>query len=196
MFVSEKPPLVFFLDERPLVKSKRFWLGMILSVAGVTGVMYYKKDFAAAKTITGIFLALGASLAFAVYAISAKIVFKKNDSRQAFSVISIYTTLGLAVLAFTFGDVKSSLALNAWQWECVIISSITGIALGHTLYYAAMRRIGATIPSLLLLAQPFLVLAISHIVFEESMNVPQLLSGAILLTGSAIAIWAQEHLSN
>ena len=186
--------LVFFLDERPLAKSKRFWLGMILSVAGVIGVMYYKKDFAAAKTLTGILLALGSSIAFAVYAISARIFFKKNDSRQAFSVTSIYTTLGFAVLTLSFGNIKASLSLNAWQWACVVISSITGIALGHTLLYAAIRRIGVTIPSLLLLAQPFLVLAFSHIVFRESMNIPQLLSGAVLLTGSAIAIWAQEHL--
>ena len=88
--------LFFFHDERPLAKSKRFWFGMILSVAGVIGVMCFKKDFAQIKTLTGIFLAIGASLAFAVYAISAKIFFKKNDSRQAFSVTSIYTTLGFA----------------------------------------------------------------------------------------------------
>ena len=186
--------LVFFLDERPLVKSKRFWSGMLFSVAGVIGVMYFKKDFAQVKTITGISLAFGASLAFAVYAISAKIAFKKTDSRQAFAVTSIYMTLGLAFLAFAFGNVKESLSLNTWQWACVVISAITGIAFGHTLYYAAMRRIGVTIPSLILLAQPFCVLAISHFVFKESMNIPQLLSGGVLLTGSAIAIWAQQHL--
>lgn len=187
--------LVFFLDERPLAKSKRFWIGMTLSAAGVIGVTYYKTDFAAVKTITGIILAFGASLAFAVYAISARYFFKNNDSRQAFSVTSIYTTLGLAILTFAFGDIKSSLALNTWQWSCIVISSITGIALGHTLYYAAMRRIGATIPSLLILAQPFVVLAFSHIIFKESMNIQQIISGGILLTGSAIAIWAQEHLN-
>ena len=186
--------LVFFLDERPLAKSKRFWSGMILSVAGVIGVMYYKKDFAQVKTITGISLTIGASLAFAVYAISAKIAFKKTDSRQAFAVTSIYTTFGLLILTFTLGDIKGSFSLNTWQWVCVVISAITGIALGHPLYYAAMRRIGATIPLLILLAQPFCVLAISHFVFKESMNIPQLLSGGVLLTGSGIAIWAQQHL--
>ena len=186
--------LVFFLDERPLAKSKRFWIGMTLSIAGVIGVMYFKKDFVAAKTITGIFLAIGASMAFAAYAISTRIFFKENDSRQAFSVTSIYTTIGLAILTFALGDIKGSIELNVWQWVCIIISSIIGIALGHPLLYAAIRRIGATIPSLILLAQPFLVLAVSHIVFKESMNILQLLSGAVLLTGSGIAIWSQECL--
>jgi len=188
--------LIFFLDERPLAKSKRFWSGMVLSLAGVIGVMYFKKDFAQIRTITGISLAIGASLAFAVYAISAKIAFKKTDSRQAFAVTSIYTTIGLAILTLTLGNIKGSLSLDTWQWICVVVSAITGIALGHPLYYAAMRRIGATIPLLILLAQPFLVLSISHFVFHESMNIPQLLSGSALLTGSAIAIWAQEHLKH
>ena len=186
--------LIFFLDERPLAKSKRFWLGMILSIAGLSGVMFLKKDFAEHTTITGIFLALGASLAFAVYAISAKIAFKKTDSRQAFAVTSIYTTLGLAILMFKYGNMRESLTLNTWQWSCIVISGITGISFGHTLYYAAMRRIGATIPALLLLAQPFTVLAFSYFIFSESLNLFQLFSGIILIAGSILAILAQQHL--
>ncbi|MBN2590329.1 MAG: DMT family transporter [Sedimentisphaerales bacterium] len=186
--------LIFFSDEKPLAKSKRFWFGMILSIVGVFGVTYFKQDFAETKTITGICLAIGAGLAFAIYAISARIAFKRTDSLQAFTVTSIYTTIGLAVLTFSLGNIKQSASLNTWQWVCVVISGITGIAFGHPLYYAAMRRIGATIPSLILLAQPFTVLAMSYFIFKESMNVPQLLSGVVLLGGSAIAIWAQQHL--
>ncbi|MEJ2648262.1 MAG: DMT family transporter [Sedimentisphaerales bacterium] len=187
--------LIFFLDERPLARSRRFWLGMIFSIIGVTGVMYYKADLTAARTLTGVILALACGFMFAVYAISAKVAFKNVDSRRAFSVISIYTTGGLAILAFLFGDVEKSLHLGAWQWSCVIISAITAIALGHTFYYAAMRRIGATIPALIVLAQPFLVLAFAYIVFDKSLNLPQIFSGIILLTGSALAIWAQKHLN-
>lgn len=186
--------LVFFVDERPLVKSKRFWLGMILSLAGVTGVMYYHADFTAARTMMGIILSLASGLFWAVYTIAAKIYFKESDSLHAFSVTSIYTTIGLGVLTFLFGNVAGSLHMNAWQWSYVIISSIIGIALSHVLYYAAMRRIGATIPALIILAQPFLVLAFSFFLFGESMNFMQLVSGMILLAGSAIAIWAQEHI--
>ena len=186
--------LIFFLDEKPLAKSKRFWLGMILSVVGVFGVTYFKQNFAETKTITGISLAIGAGLAFAIYAISAKIAFKNTNSLQAFAVTSIYTTIGLAILTFSIGNIKESASLNSWKWVCIVVSGITGISFGHPLYYAAMRRIGATIPSLILLAQPFTVLAMSYFIFNETTNLPQLLSGIILLSGSAIAIWAQQHL--
>jgi len=44
------------------------------------------------------------------------------------------------------------------------------------------------------LAQPFSVLAISNVVFGESLNALQLLFGVVLLAGSALSIWAQQHL--
>ncbi|MHC4486059.1 MAG: EamA family transporter [Planctomycetota bacterium] len=135
--------LIFFPEERPLVKSKRFWSGLALSAMGVIGVMYYKVDLAATNTIIGIFIALA----------------------------------------------------TAFMWGvCVVISGVMCIAFGHVLYYAAMRRIGATIPALVILAQPFTVLAISNVVFGESLNVFQLVFGLVLLAGSALAIWAQQHL--
>jgi drug/metabolite transporter (DMT)-like permease len=183
--------LLFFAEERVLVKSKRFWFGMVLSTAGVTGVMVFKEDFAAAGTLTGITLALLMAFMWAVYMISARIAFRDIDSRHGFSVISIYTVAGLFVLGLLFGDLSDCMKMGPWQWFCVGISAVTAIALSHTLYYSAMRRIGATIPALVMLAQPFLVLAISRVVFGESLNAPQLFFGIILLLGSALAIWAQ-----
>lgn len=184
----------FFADERPLVKSKRFWFGLVLSVIGVVGVMYYKVDLAATRTITGIVIALATAFMWGVYTVSVKIAFRDIDSRSGFSVISIYTVAGLCVLALLFGRPQDCVTMGAWQWACVVISGVTAIALGHVLYYAAIKRIGATIPALVILSQPFTVLAISNVVFGESLNVFQLVFGVFLLAGSALAIWAQQHL--
>jgi len=184
----------FFVDERPLVKSKRFWLGLVLSMIGVIGVVYYKEDFAATRTITGIVIALAAAFMWGMYTVSVKIAFRDIDSRNGFSVISIYTVAGLCVFALLFGRLGECVKMGAWQWACVVISGVTAIALGHVLYYAAIKRIGATIPALVILSQPFTVLAISNVVFREALNILQLLFGVVLLAGSALAIWAQQHL--
>jgi len=186
--------LIFFAEERALVRSKRFWSGLVLSAMGVIGVMCFKKDFATARTLTGIVIALAMGFMWAVYIVSVRIAFRDIDSRHGFSVISIYTVAGLFVLALLFGEVGDCLKMGAWQWACVVISGATAIALSHTLYYSAMRRIGATIPALVMLAQPFIVFAISYVVFRESLNILQLLFGVVLLAGSGLAIWAQEHL--
>lgn len=185
---------ILFADERPLIKSKRFWLGLALSAIGVVGVMYYKDDFAATKTIIGIIIALACAFMWALYTISVKIAFKNIDSHHSFAVISIYTTAGLFVLALLFGNVQKCVAMGVWQWTFVIISGVTAISLGHVLYYVAIKRIGATLPALVILSQPFIVLAISNVVFGESLNPLQLIFGVVLLLGSALAIWAQQDL--
>ncbi len=185
---------VFFAEERVLVKSKRFWLGTTLSVIGVVGVLLFKADFAATRTLTGIALTLVAAGLWAVYTISVKIAFKDIDSRRGFSVISIYTVIGLCAIAFIFGRPGECLKMEAWPWLCVVISGILAIALSHVLYYVAIKRIGATIPVLILLSQPFAVLALSRVVFGEVLNGFQLVFGAILLVGAGFATWAQQHL--
>ena len=188
--------LIFFSEERALVKSKRFWIGLTLSVAGLIGVMYNEVDLAQARIITGIIVAQAAAFMWGVYTVSVRIAFREIDSRSGFSVMSIYTVVGLAVSALLFGEVKTAAQMDAWQWVCVVISAVIAIAFAHTLYYAAMKRIGATIPALVILAQPFVVLGISNIVFGESMNGFQLLFGMALLAGAALAIWAQQDLKN
>jgi drug/metabolite transporter (DMT)-like permease len=185
---------VFFVDERPLIKSYRFWLGTVLSVIGVVGVLVFKEDFTTAKTVTGVVLVLVTSFVWAIYTISVKIAFKDIDSRAGFSVISIYTFFGLCGLALIFGRPQECLEIGAWPWACVIISGVTAIGLGHVLYYVAIKRIGATIPTLVILAQPFMVFVISSIFFGESMEGLQWFFGVVLLVGAALAIWAQQHL--
>jgi len=186
--------LVFFADERGLVKSKRFWLGLVFSITGVIGVIYYKQDFAASGTITGVIIAIVCAFMWAVYVLSARIAFRDTDSRIGFSIISIYTVAGLFVFGIIFGRIEQCLKMGIWPWVSIVISAVTAIALGHVLYYVAMKRIGATIPALVILAQPFTVFAISRVVFGESLSSLQLLFGLVLLAGSALAIYAQQHL--
>jgi len=186
--------LVFFADERGLVRSKRFWLGLAFSITGVIGVIYYKQDFAASGTITGVIIAVVCAFMWALYVISARITFRDTDSRIGFSIISIYTVVGLFMFGIIFGRIEQCLKMGIWPWVSIVISAVTAIALGHVLYYAAMKRIGAMIPALVILAQPFTVFAISRVVFGESLSSLQLLFGLVLLAGSALAIYAQQHL--
>ena len=186
--------IVFFDEERPLVGSKRFWLGLTLSVVGVCGVLACKEGFAEIKTITGIIFALLAAFLWAVYTLTVRVAFKKADSRISFAVICIYTALGLGLLELLFGGFEESLQMGTRQWLYLIISGIIPIATAHVLYYIAIKRIGATIPSLVLLSSPFTVLAGSYIVFSETFSALQVAFGLILIFGSGLAIWAQEHL--
>ena len=186
--------LVLFPEERPLWRSPRFWLGLALSLLGLLGVVYFKGDFTATGTRLGIAIALGEAFMWGVYAVSVKIALRDIDSRTGFSVISLYTTAGLWVCALLLGHPGQALHIDVGPWAAIVVSAILSIALAHVLFYASIRRIGATIPMLINLSLPFLVLGMSSVIFHERLNAMQLLSGVVLLLGSASSIWAQQHL--
>ena len=186
--------LLFFVEERPLMRSPRFWLGLGLSLAGLLGVLYFKKDFSAAGTRIGIAIALAEAFMWGVYAVSVKIALRDIDSRSGFSVISLYTTAGLWICAALLGRPGQALHISVPAWTAIVVSAVTSIALAHVLFYAAIRRIGTTIPMLVVLAQPLIVLSMSSVFFHERLNGMQLLSGVVLLMGCASSIWAQQHL--
>jgi drug/metabolite transporter (DMT)-like permease len=188
--------LILFPEERPLLKSIRFWAGAALSTAGVLGVIIFcEKGFTSKTTLLGIIITLSAAIMWGVYTVSVKIAFKNIDSRYGFSVISIYTVAGLAVLAIVFGDIKDCTALGLKPWMYIIVSSLLSIAFSHVLYYFAIKRVGAIIPALSLLVVPFIVFLLSSRIFGESLTILQWVSGVALLAGSTFAIWSQKHLT-
>jgi len=184
--------LVFFADERRLFKSPFFWTGAVMALTGLAGVIINNPRFELTTTWTGIALAMGASLAWAAYPVSVKIVFKHVDSRVSFSVITIYTVIGLSVLAALFGRPSGLLELSLNQVGYVVISGITAIALAHVFFYAAIHRIGATIPSMINLLTPFTVLLLSGVVFDELLTGLQWVFGITLIVGIALSIRAQK----
>ncbi len=186
--------LIVFREERPLVRSTRFWLGLSLSLGGMVGVIAFKDDFAATGALAGIVIALTQAFMWGVYTISVRIAFQDIDPRASFSVMSIYAAVGLSACAFLFGKPSQVLALDVRDWAVVLISAVTAIALGHVFFYTAIRRIGATIPMLVILAQPFVVFSLSGVIFHERLNGIQLLFGGVLLAGSGLSVWAQQHL--
>lgn len=186
--------MLIFVEERVLLRSPRFWLGLSLSVAGVTGVLIFKEDFSTGRTIIGIVLVMIQSFVWGLYTVSVKIAFKDIDVRSGFSVISIYTVFGLGALWFFFGESLAGSQFGLRPWLCIIFSAVTSISLSHVLYYYAVKRIGTTISALILLSIPFMVLGFSYLVFGEILNIYQLLFGIILLIGAGVSIWAQQHL--
>jgi len=74
------------------------------------------------------------------------------------------------------------------------MSGIIPIALAHVIFYASIKRIGTTIPSLVLLLTPFSVLALSNAIFGEKLSLGQWFSGLVLIVGAGLALWAQKSL--
>lgn len=186
--------LVFFTDERPLARSLGFWTAFFIAIIGIIGVTVFKQDFSTRASITGILLTLGFAVTWAIYTIAIKVLLKNDDSTTSFAIVSVYTTAALGCLAFAFGKPSQCSSLSPNAWLLLIFSALTSIAASHSTYYAAIKRIGAAIPPLVILAQPFLVLLVSRVIFNEHLNAPQWIFGLLLVAGAALAIKAQENL--
>lgn len=186
--------LIYFPDERGLIYSKRFWLGIGLSITGVIMVIVNKEAFTAKANLTGIIIMLSSAAMWSVYTISMRIAFKGVDPRLSYSVVCVYTVGALAVLALLCGNPGKVASLEAWPLACVVISGILCMAFGHTLYYTAVQRLGATIPALVLQASPFGILFFSMIFFDERLNLWQWIGGLVLIGGSVLAVLAQGYL--
>ena len=188
--------LIFFTDERPLVKSWAFWASFIIVIVGLAGVMVFKQDFSTKASIIGIVLTLGFAISWAFYTISIKALLKNEDSITSFTIVSIYSTIGLGILAFWFGKPAQCVNFSVNIWFLLILSSLTSISASHVTFYSAIKRIGSSIPTLVVLAQPFLVLLVSRVLFNEHLNAPQWFFGLLLIAGAGLAIKAQEHIKN
>lgn len=187
--------LIFFADERGLMKSKSFWTGFVIAIVGLVGVTVFKKDFSTTASVIGIIIILCCSVAWALYTIAIKALLKDSDSMAGFAIVSVYTAAALAVLAFLFGKPAQCLDMSAGVWAVLVASGLASLAIAHSFYYAAIKRIGATIPSLVVLAQPFLILLVTRVMFGESLNGPQWVFGLLLVGGAALAIKSQEKLN-
>ncbi len=187
--------ITFFSDERGLVRSTYFWLSLVLSGVGVTGVMLFKYDFQESHTIIGTVIALLFAFMWGLYTVAVKVSMRDVNSRIGFSVISIYTVVGLSVLAMFVGKPGQCLVMPLKVWAAAAVSGIIAIGLGHVLFYVSIHRLGATIPSLVQLSQPFMVIIFSYLLFGESFNALQVIFGIVLLVGSAAAIIAEKDVT-
>ncbi|MFH1371221.1 MAG: DMT family transporter [Planctomycetota bacterium] len=187
--------IIFFAEEKRLLGNRLFRLSILLSVVGLAGVIFFHPAFMQSYTKMGITIVLLYGLIWGFYGVAVKIAFRDIDSRTGFSVVSIYTVVALFILTMFMGQPQKCLDMPLAGWVATVVSGVTGIALGHVLYYTSIRRLGSTTPSLVQLAQPFVVAVISYFVFSEVLNPLQWGFGIVLIAGSALAIAAKKNLS-
>ncbi|MBN1342558.1 MAG: DMT family transporter [Phycisphaerae bacterium] len=194
--------MLVFVDERRLVRSVRFWCGLLAGLLGAVGVLIFKPGFVAGvvaadlsvrTTIVGAVMVMTATGLWSLYAVAVRLTMRDVDSRTAFAAISLETTLGLAVIAVLFG--RPGDVVNV-PFRVIVLVALSGwicIALAHVCYYTAIQRIGVAVPSAVLQITPFAVLGLSHAIFGERFAPGQLASGVMLVIGAGLALWAQER---
>lgn len=187
---------LLFPDERNLIRTAGFWLGLGLVILGTCGTIFLGHAPPSGTSLLGICAGLFSGAMFGLYALGVRAKMNRFSSMTSFAVISLYTSAALVGLMLVFGRRHGAVVfdLSPFRWLMLVASAMVGIALGHVFYYASIARLGVAVSSSILLIQPFITGAISWQLFDEQLTALQWVSGALGVLGAAVIIRAQSRL--
>jgi drug/metabolite transporter (DMT)-like permease len=185
--------LIFFPEERHVIRQWQFQVGTLLGLLGAFGVIWFQPGPAAAGqdrhiALPGLFIAFTATFCWALYGIFVKRPSAQLGAIRSFGLISFITSALLLPLTVIFGKIGTPLHAGAHVNFILIISAVTCITMAHVLYYVAIQEIGVALAQTLQLLCPIGALALSVWIFHERLASVQIWSAGILLLGAFLAM--------
>ena len=181
--------LIFFPEERWIIRQWQFQLGTLLGLIGAVGVLWFQPGREGGTiALRGLAIAFSASFSWALYSVLVKRPSARLGPIRSFGLISFITSALLLPLTLVFGKIATPLHAGTDVNLILIVSAVTCISLAHVLYYVAIREIGVALSQTLQLLCPAGALGLSAWIFGERLTHAQLWSAAILLLGAFLAM--------
>jgi drug/metabolite transporter (DMT)-like permease len=181
--------LIFFPEERGIIRQWQFQIGTALGLIGAVGVVCFQEGWQAGSVPLGGFtIAFTASFCWALYSVLVKRPSARLGPIRSFGVISFITSMLLLPLTLAFGKIETPLRVDAGVNIILIVSAVTCISLAHVLYYVAIRKVGVALSQTLQLICPAGALGLSALFFGERLTQAQLWSAGLLLFGAYLAM--------
>ena len=161
-----------------------FWLGLILAICGSVVILW--ADLARhAPFGVGDVMALGAAACFAVYLLATEKVRTTTSTLTFLRLSMIATTLVLLLLNFAMGISLRVPHRRTW-WALLGLGLVSQLG-GYLALTYALGHLPATITSISLLTQGPLTAAMAAVLLGEPLTPPQIVGGALVLSGVALA---------
>jgi drug/metabolite transporter (DMT)-like permease len=181
--------MIFFPEERYVIRQWQFQVGTLLGLLGAVGVFWFQAGWSAGHVpLHGLAIAFTATFCWALYSVLVKRPSARLGSVRSFGLISLWTSMLLYPLTLAFGKIGTPLHVGAHVNIVLIISAVLCITIAHVLYYVAIRNIGVALSQTLQLLCPAGALGLSALIFGERLTHAQLWSAAILLLGAFLAM--------
>jgi drug/metabolite transporter (DMT)-like permease len=182
---------LMFPDERSMLRSALFVLGMVVAIVGVTLTIAGSRNFGTFEFNLGEFVVLASALFWALLgALIRKWLGSVSTSFALSSVFTIVTILFLVTYLVAYGGFPVPQAPPI-IWAFLVVSGLIGLGIGHSLYYRAIAVLGLALSSSLALLIPLLVGVASFFLFRERLTWVQLVGGSGLLIGCYLVIRAR-----
>jgi drug/metabolite transporter (DMT)-like permease len=181
--------LIFFPEERHILRQWQFQVGTLLGLLGAVGVLWFQPGTDTGHVaIRGLLIAFVATTCWALYGVLIKRPSAKLGSIRSFGLVSFITSTLLFPLTCAFGNVATPVHVT-WLVNLILgVSAVTCITVAHVLYYVAIQEIGVALAQTLQLLCPLGALLLSGWIFHERLTIAQIWSAAILLFGAFLAM--------
>ncbi len=184
--------LIFFPEERPILRRWEFQLGATLGLLGAVGVFWFQPGTNIGHlALRGMLIAFTSTFCWALYGTLVKRPAARLGSIRSFGLVSFITSALLLPLTCAFGNIATPLHVS-WSVNLIlVISAVTCITMAHVLYYVAIQELGVALAQTLQLLCPLGALILSAFIFRERLSFAQLICAAILLSGAFLAMRAK-----
>lgn len=190
-----------FAAERKVIKSVGFIVGISMVILGTFATILLSPKGLGGGTGFGIALAVCSGLLYASYALSVRAKLHGTEPLLAFSVVSQYTAVVMVAVMLAFARDKSGnpdfgmqvFDLTAWQMFQLLLSSVIGIGIGHTLYFKSLQILGLAVSAGVVQLQPITVSIASIFIFNEHLTWQQWCTGALAVCGAGIMLGTQHR---
>jgi drug/metabolite transporter (DMT)-like permease len=168
--------------------SRRAWVGIALSIAGIGLVVFGGSAAAPGKsTLLGNALVMAGSLCWAVFTVLLKPYTHRVDGVQLSAVTMVGGSIALLIAA------SPSIAAADWRsvgppaWGAIVYSGIAGLVIAYLFWYRGVRVLGPTRTAMYVNLQPVFALFIAWVALGEQPGLPQLLGAAGVMAGLLLA---------
>jgi drug/metabolite transporter (DMT)-like permease len=153
---------------------------LLLSLAGVALVL---GSSLAGLNLTGVLLALAASLVYSVYITASNRLLRAVEPLPVSAFVSLFCAPAFALFALATGTLDFRFSGRAWLWIAALITVSTVSAI--LAFFGGLKRIGSTRAALLSMVEPLFTIGVSVPLFGEHLSLRQVLGGALILGGAA-----------
>lgn len=163
--------------------SRRRVIGIVLAVIGVVVIVANTKaDASARDPVLGNALAFASVLVWSVYTILAKRMSKADPIAVTATISLIGTILLIPAVLIEGADVSLS-AIPMSGWMPILYLGALASATSYLLYSRALRDIDASLVGTFINLSPVIGVVAGVVVLDESITVPAVLGGILVLAG-------------
>ena len=179
---------VLFPDERQVVKNKKFLMGTFLALVGVIGVILTKSQSLSNYDNRGAMLLVFSMLWVAVYVIKIKTLVQKIHPLVIIACVPLLGCLILLPLVLVFGNLHKILEVDFKTVVLLLGASAVSLGAGDSLYYYAIRHLGASVSTSFLLITPLIAGVLAFFTLGELLTTGQILFSVILILGCLLTV--------